>query len=341
MRTAFFALLMIALVAASASGATAHKSRTHKTSVAAHASHHKAHRASAHRAKRPRRKTHRSAVRSRAASRRARAIPATYTRIRRVPRAAPESESDASASDAATPAPHASVSPDDSPAQAPIPASLRVTRIVPVAPLRGSAESLARQNLRTDEDHLERIENSADLSDRIARGMLVPVPTSSALAVNQNLPQDRRYCRPWTATFLSDIARVYQQLFHTPLEVSSAVRTVDYQKRLIGVNGNAAAAEGDVVSPHVTGATIDIAKHGMSAREIYWMRGRLLALQNEGKLDVEEEFQQACFHITVYKSYAPPGPAHTPRRRAAKPVPPQNDGTESEPAVPGIASRGR
>ncbi|MDE3189084.1 MAG: hypothetical protein KGM96_16355, partial [Acidobacteriota bacterium] len=150
-------------------------------------------------------------------------------------------------------------------------------------------------------------------------------------------------CRPWTATFLTDLARAHQALFHSPLEVSSAVRTVDYQKRLIGVNGNAAAAEGDVVSPHVTGATIDIAKHDMSAREIYWLRGRLLALQNEGKLDVEEEFQQACFHITVYKSYAPERPAHTPpRRRAATPAPTRdNDGADTEPAPSGIASRGR
>ena len=33
------------------------------------------------------------------------------------------------------------------------------------------------------------------------------------------------------------------------------------------------------------------------------MRHQLLGLQQAGKLDVEEEFAQACFHITVYKSY--------------------------------------
>lgn len=191
--------------------------------------------------------------------------------------------------------------------------SLHATRIVPVAPLRGSLASLVRQNERTDADHLERIENDADLRDRIARGMLVPVPTSGALTINQSLPLDRRYCRPWTAQFLADLARAHVERFHRPLEVSSAVRTVDYQKRLIGVNGNAAAAEGDIVSPHVTGATIDIAKKGLSTREIYWMRGRLLALQDQGKLDVEEEFQQSCFHITVYKSYT--AGRNVPRRR--------------------------
>jgi hypothetical protein len=34
-------------------------------------------------------------------------------------------------------------------------------------------------------------------------------------------------------------------------------------------------------------------------------------LQRLGKLDVEEEFQQACFHITVYKSYVPAKPVST------------------------------
>jgi hypothetical protein len=46
----------------------------------------------------------------------------------------------------------------------------------------------------------------------------------------------------------------------------------------------------------------------MSRQEIGWMRSWLLPLQQAGKIDVEEEFQQACFHITVYKSYAPPAP---------------------------------
>jgi hypothetical protein len=81
-------------------------------------------------------------------------------------------------------------------------------------------------------------------------------------------------------------------------------------------NGNAAAAQGDVVSPHLTGGTIDIAKSGMSRKEITWMRNHLLSMQVEGTIDVEEEFRQPCFHITVYKSYLSPepdpvpGPAH-------------------------------
>lgn len=184
-------------------------------------------------------------------------------------------------------------------------------------PLRGSLASLVRQNERTEADGLERIEDDADLADRIARGMLVPVPTSAALTVNGNLPRMRRYCRPWTAAFLRDLARAHAAAFHSQLEVSSAVRTVAYQKKLERVNGNAAQAEGDIASPHLTGAAIDIAKSGLSRQEIGWMRAWLLPLEKAGKIDVEEEFQQACFHITVYKCYVPPRAARRKAVRAA------------------------
>jgi hypothetical protein len=182
-------------------------------------------------------------------------------------------------------------------------------------PMRGSRRSLARQNARTDAEGLERIEDEEDLKDRIARKMLVPVPVSSTLAVSASLSPDRRYCRPWTASFLTDLARAHAAQFHRPIEVSSAVRTVAYQKHLKATNGNAAAAEGGIVSPHVTGATVDIAKKGILRQELGWMRRWLLPLQKAGKIDVEEEFQQACFHITVYKSYVPPKPT----RKTAKP----------------------
>ena len=82
------------------------------------------------------------------------------------------------------------------------------------------------------------------------------------------------------------------------------MRTVEYQKQLLETNGNAAAA--DVVSPHLTGATVDIVKQGLSKREMGWMRSWLLPLEKAGMIDVEEEFHQSCFHITVYKAYVLP-----------------------------------
>ena len=195
--------------------------------------------------------------------------------------------------------------------------------------LRGTHDSLVRQNERSEEEALERIEDDADLQDRIARGTLVRVPESVALSVNPELPDDRRYCRPWTANFLTDLSRAHNSVFHKPLVVSSAVRTVEYQKRLMRTNHNAADAEGDVVSPHLTGATIDIAKSGLSRKEMQWMRNELLAYQNAGLIDVEEEFRQRCFHITVYKNYDSASP-RKPATNAVTPAAPA-----SLPAGPG------
>ncbi len=84
------------------------------------------------------------------------------------------------------------------------------------------------------------------------------------------------------------------------------------QLRLERTNGNAAPAEGETASPHLTGQAIDFAKHGMSLAQIAWMRAYLLPLINSGQLDVEEEFRQACFHVSVYRSYLP-----TVRHRSA------------------------
>jgi hypothetical protein len=209
-------------------------------------------------------------------------------------------------------------------------ATLVIPRSGMPAPLRGSLASLERQNDRLEAEGLERIEDEADLAARIGDKLLVPIPVSSGLTVNPQLEENHRYCRPWTAKFLADLARAHAAAFHDALIVSSAVRTVEYQRKLMRTNGNAAPAEGDLVSPHLTGATVDIAKKGLTRAEMAWMRKQLMGLEAEGKIDVEEEFKQACFHITVYKSYAParttsPAAPAKPvvdrsRRRTADPV---------------------
>jgi hypothetical protein len=179
-------------------------------------------------------------------------------------------------------------------------------RLVVPPPLKGSREILIHQNQVADHDGLRRIQNDDDLMNLRNQRLLVSLPASYALDVDERLPENRRYCRPWTAQFLAAMARAHYAHFHTPLQVNSAVRTVEFQQHLMHINGNAAPAEGDTASPHLTGQAIDIAKHGLSLTEIAWMRGYLLPLVQEGKVDVEEEFQQSCFHISVYKRYLPP-----------------------------------
>jgi len=176
-------------------------------------------------------------------------------------------------------------------------------------PLYGSREILLHQNQMADRDGLDRIRDEAGLLDLRRQHQLVALPENEALRVDSRLPQDRRFSRPWTATFLSVLAHDFYATFQQPLQVDSAVRTVQFQKGLERRNGNAAPSAGDTASPHLTGQAVDIAKHGLNITQIAWMRTYLQPLIDQGKIDVEEEFQQACFHISVYRSFVPANPA--------------------------------
>ncbi len=195
--------------------------------------------------------------------------------------------------------------------------------IVPPA-LKGSREILVHQNEMAELDGLDRVQDDDDLDRMRASRLLVSVPAADGIRWDQRLPVNRRYCRPWTAKFLAELARAHYARFHTAIQVNSAVRTVEFQQQLIHRNGNAAPAEGDTASPHLTGQAVDLAKHGLSLTEIAWLRGYLLPLVQEGKVDVEEEFQQACFHISVYRRYVPqPSPTRSiaaASHRGATPV---------------------
>jgi len=186
-----------------------------------------------------------------------------------------------------------------------VPIYTRSGKLMVPPPLKGTREILVHQNQMADQEGLSRIEDDADLDRMRAAHLLLPFPDIVALDVNDELPYNRRCARPWTVKFVGDMARSFYARFHEPLRLSSAVRTVDFQLRLQRVNGNAAAVDGDTASPHLTGQAVDFGKSGMSREEIAWMRAYLLPLMQAGKVDVEEEFQQACFHISVYSSYAP------------------------------------
>ncbi len=194
--------------------------------------------------------------------------------------------------------------PEPTPVIVPVLYTRRGHLIMPPA-MKGSHEILLRQNEMADRDGLDRVRDDADLDEMRAGKLLVAIPAGPGLQTDERLPMNRRYCRPWTAQFLSAMSRAFYAKFHTSLQVNSAVRTVEFQHRLLLTNGNAAPAEGDTASPHLTGQAIDLAKHGLSMTQIAWIRGYLLPLVQSGKVDVEEEFQQACFHISVYRKYLP------------------------------------
>jgi Family of unknown function (DUF5715) len=180
---------------------------------------------------------------------------------------------------------------------------VRHVRIAMPAPMKGSHEILLHQNVMADADGLSRVQDDDDLDNMRESRLLVAIPKAQGMQTDERLPANRRYCRPWTAQFLVALAKAHYAKFHRSLQVNSAVRTVAFQEQLIRTNGNAAPAEGETASPHLTGQAVDLGKKGLSVAEIGWLRGYLMPLVKEGKVDVEEEFQQSCFHVSVYKKF--------------------------------------
>ncbi len=169
--------------------------------------------------------------------------------------------------------------------------------------LKGSHDSLLRQNAEIDRLQLVRIQNDEALHQLIARDQLVALPETGTLRVDSRLEPSRRYCRPWTRLFLEDFGQAYYKQFHQPLQVNSAVRTVDQQERLARYNHNAAPAEGETASSHLAGLTVDIAKKGMTRRQRAFAEAYLVKMNKLGVVEAVEERRQACFHVMVSDRY--------------------------------------
>lgn len=159
------------------------------------------------------------------------------------------------------------------------------------------------QNTRADADNLSRMRDTTMVRQFAKNGYLVRVSSDNRYYYLHAVPTQLRYCRPWTKLFLDRLSREYYAKFKQRLRVTSLVRTVARQVRLSHTNGNAADAFGALRSSHLTGATLDISKHSMSAAERSWMRDVLYSLRKQGYLYAIEEFQEPTFHVMVYSNY--------------------------------------
>jgi hypothetical protein len=178
---------------------------------------------------------------------------------------------------------------------------VRVERWSPI--LRGSHDSLLRQNEEIDRLKLTRINDDQQLEELELRGDLVSLHESKSMLIAPNLELNRRFCRPWTRSFLEDLSQAFYAQFHQPIQVTSAVRTVDQQARLRRSNGNAAPIDGDTASSHLAGLTVDIGKRPMSGKQRAWFSQYVFTLQQLGLVEAAEERRQACFHIMVSNRY--------------------------------------
>jgi hypothetical protein len=180
-------------------------------------------------------------------------------------------------------------------------ARARVANWNPV--LRGSHDSMLRQNEEIDRLRLTRINDDQQLEDLELRGELVGLHESKALQIAANLEMNRRFCRPWTRAFLEDLSQAFYARFHQPIQVTSAVRTVNQQARLQRSNHNAAPIDGDTASSHLAGLTVDIGKRPMNRAQRMFIDQYVFKLQQLGLVEAAEERRQACYHIMVSNRY--------------------------------------
>ena len=171
----------------------------------------------------------------------------------------------------------------------------------PVFP--GSHEMLVQQNVELDKLQLPRINDDYELMRYELSQDLVPVSESDALKIAANLPDNRRYCRPWTRDFLEDFSQAFYNEFHQPIQVNSLVRTVEQQHSLRRHNRFAAPEFGDTASTHLTGVTADLSRRGFTTAQYAWVRAYLMPLHEAGLIDPIEE-SQPVLHVVVYDKYS-------------------------------------
>jgi Family of unknown function (DUF5715) len=167
----------------------------------------------------------------------------------------------------------------------------------------GSHDMLVQQNEELNRLQLPRIFDEEELAHYEATQVLVPVNETDALKIAADLPESRRYCRPWTRDFLQDFSQAYYEHFHASLQVNSLVRTTQQQGRLRRHNRYAAPEWGDTASTHLTGVTFDLSRRGLTSEQYAWILAYMLPLKESGMIDPIEE-SQPVLHVVVFEKYS-------------------------------------
>jgi Family of unknown function (DUF5715) len=169
--------------------------------------------------------------------------------------------------------------------------------------LKGSIDSMTRQNEEIDRLQLPRIADEEQLMELERTQELVPVAETQSLRWSEAIQANKRYARPWTNQFLQDMSEAYYKEFRTPLQVNSAVRTMEQQQKLRRHNRNAAPEIGELSSSHLAGTTVDLARRGLTKLQHAWIESYLKNLLDQGLVEAAEERRTWCFHVMVSNRY--------------------------------------
>lgn len=183
----------------------------------------------------------------------------------------------------------------------------KINRVFVLYPeLRGSRESLRKQNYIADKYNLSRIKNEWELKALVGSesGFLVNVPDKGKhFYIDKRLVKNLRYLSPRALGYLRLLAAEYAEYFggRERLKITSLVRTIEYQRRLSWRNPNAVwSDDSELQSVHPTGFAFDISTKRMKQKQILWLAQFLAEDEKADIIEATYEPRGNDFHIMVF-----------------------------------------
>lgn len=171
-------------------------------------------------------------------------------------------------------------------------ASFTVTTALEAQTLKGSRESMARQNSEAVRYGYTFARNAQSVNNFVKEGQLIRISPDQDLELHDvSYP----YARPAVKTFVDRLSNQYHVACGEKLTVTSLTRPIDKQP------SNASSE-----SVHPTGMAVDLRIPAVGKCRT-WLEKTLLSLESAGVLDVTRERHPAHYHVAVftqtYESY--------------------------------------
>lgn len=150
--------------------------------------------------------------------------------------------------------------------------------------LRGSPESMERQNRIARDELFSFLRTIRDVTRSADAGVLVPVLGNTDYEVIAEWP----YARPVVRDFVELLAQRYRLGCGEPLVVTSLTRPLTHQP-----------ANASPLSVHPAGMAVDL-RVSDRRRCVQWLEAELLGFEAAGLLDGTREYHPAHFHVAVF-----------------------------------------
>lgn len=162
---------------------------------------------------------------------------------------------------------------------------------------RGTDAKLAVEVCLAFTDGLPRYLSMDDIARGVANNNLVQL-TGDGILFAKDLPFRRQYLAPWAVNYLRVRAREFAQKYHTPLRITSLVRTTLVQQMLAKFGKTPASCRGTpICGTHTTGASFDISLKNLTKESRQWLTDELTRDMRDGKVLFIIEAKGGHFHV--------------------------------------------